>query len=78
MNAGDVAVAVLLAIGVGSALMGSLGILATRNPYDHRHSASSRATDSTSRPSTRSCPAAATTTTAPEGTRGSGRTTSTG
>ena len=37
MNAGDVAVAVLLAIGVASALMGSLGILATRNPYDQLH-----------------------------------------
>jgi len=37
VNAGDVAVAVLLAIGVASALMGSLGILATRNPYAQLH-----------------------------------------
>ena len=34
---GDVAVAVLLALGVGSALMGAVGILTTRNPYDQLH-----------------------------------------
>ena len=37
MNVGDVAVAVLLAIGVVSALMGALGLLATHNPYDQLH-----------------------------------------
>jgi monovalent cation/proton antiporter MnhG/PhaG subunit len=35
--AGDVAVAVLLALGVGSALLGAVGILAARNPYDQLH-----------------------------------------
>ena len=34
---GDVAVALLLAIGVGSALMGALGLLTTRDPYDQLH-----------------------------------------
>jgi multicomponent Na+:H+ antiporter subunit G len=37
VSPGDVAVAVLLAVGVASALMGALGILATRNPYDQLH-----------------------------------------
>jgi multicomponent Na+:H+ antiporter subunit G len=37
VNFGDVAVAVLLAIGVASALMGSLGLLASWNPYDQLH-----------------------------------------
>ena len=37
MNVGDVAVAVLLAVGVASALMGSLGLLSTWNPYDQLH-----------------------------------------
>ena len=34
---GDVAVVVLLALGVGSALLGAVGILATRSPYDQLH-----------------------------------------
>ena len=37
MSVGDVAVAVLLAVGVASALMGSLGLLTTWNPYDQLH-----------------------------------------
>jgi multicomponent Na+:H+ antiporter subunit G len=37
VNAGDVAVVVLLAIGVGSALLGAVGILAARDPYDQLH-----------------------------------------
>ena len=37
MSVGDVAVAVLLGLGVASALMGALGILATRDPYDQLH-----------------------------------------
>ena len=37
MNALDVAVAVLLALGVASALMGALGLLASRDPYDQLH-----------------------------------------
>lgn len=37
MSVGDVAVAVLLAVGVASALMGALGLLATRDPYDQLH-----------------------------------------
>jgi multicomponent Na+:H+ antiporter subunit G len=37
VSAGDVAVAVLLALGVGSALLGALGLLATRDPYDQLH-----------------------------------------
>lgn len=37
MSVGDVAVAVLLAIGVASALMGAIGLLATRDPYDQLH-----------------------------------------
>ena len=37
MNVGDVAVALLLALGVGSALLGALGLLASRNPYDQLH-----------------------------------------
>jgi monovalent cation/proton antiporter MnhG/PhaG subunit len=34
---GDVAVAVLLAVGVGSALMSALGLVATKDPYDQLH-----------------------------------------
>jgi monovalent cation/proton antiporter MnhG/PhaG subunit len=34
---GDVAVAVLLAVGVASALMSALGLVATRDPYDQLH-----------------------------------------
>src|SRR5919204_3992291 len=37
VSVGDVAVAVLLGLGVASALMGALGILTTRNPYDQLH-----------------------------------------
>jgi monovalent cation/proton antiporter MnhG/PhaG subunit len=37
VNALDVAVAVLLALGVASALMGALGLLASRDPYDQLH-----------------------------------------
>jgi len=37
MSVGDVAVAVLLALGVASALMGSLGIVASRDAYDQLH-----------------------------------------
>ena len=37
MSVGDVAVALLLALGVGSALLGALGLLATRDPYDQLH-----------------------------------------
>jgi multicomponent Na+:H+ antiporter subunit G len=33
----DVAVVVLLTLGVGSALLGAVGILAARNPYDQLH-----------------------------------------
>jgi monovalent cation/proton antiporter MnhG/PhaG subunit len=37
MNAGDIAVAVLLALGVASALTSALGLVASRNPYDQLH-----------------------------------------
>jgi multicomponent Na+:H+ antiporter subunit G len=37
VNVGDVAVAVLLALGVGSALLSAVGLLATRDPYDQLH-----------------------------------------
>jgi multisubunit Na+/H+ antiporter MnhG subunit len=37
VSVGDVAVAVLLALGVGSALLGAVGLLASRNPYDQLH-----------------------------------------
>jgi multicomponent Na+:H+ antiporter subunit G len=37
VSVGDIAVAVLLALGVASALLGALGLLATRNPYDQLH-----------------------------------------
>ncbi len=37
MSVGDVAVAVLLALGVASALMSALGLLASRDPYDQLH-----------------------------------------
>jgi monovalent cation/proton antiporter MnhG/PhaG subunit len=37
VSVGDVAVAVLVAVGVASALMGALGLLATRDPYDQLH-----------------------------------------
>jgi multisubunit Na+/H+ antiporter MnhG subunit len=37
MSVGDVAVAVLLALGVGSALMSALGLVASRDPYDQLH-----------------------------------------
>jgi monovalent cation/proton antiporter MnhG/PhaG subunit len=37
VSPGDVAVAVLLALGVASALMGALGLLASRDPYDQLH-----------------------------------------
>ena len=37
MSVGDVAVAVLLAVGVASALMSALGLLATKDPYDQLH-----------------------------------------
>jgi monovalent cation/proton antiporter MnhG/PhaG subunit len=34
---GDVAVVVLLALGVGSALLGAVGIVVARDPYDQLH-----------------------------------------
>jgi monovalent cation/proton antiporter MnhG/PhaG subunit len=34
---GEVVVDVLLALGVATALLGALGLLATRNPYDQLH-----------------------------------------
>jgi len=37
VSPGDVAVAVLLAMGVASGLMGALGLLAVRDPYDQLH-----------------------------------------
>jgi multicomponent Na+:H+ antiporter subunit G len=37
VNVGDVAVAVLLALGVGSVLLSAAGLLATRDPYDQLH-----------------------------------------
>lgn len=37
MNVGAIVVDVLLALGVASALLGALGLLATRNPYDQLH-----------------------------------------
>jgi monovalent cation/proton antiporter MnhG/PhaG subunit len=37
VSVGDVAVAVLLALGVASALMGAVGLMASRNPYDQLH-----------------------------------------
>jgi len=37
VSVGDVAVAVLLALGVAAALMSALGLLASRNPYDQLH-----------------------------------------
>jgi multicomponent Na+:H+ antiporter subunit G len=37
VNVGDVAVAVLLVLGVGSALLSALGLLATQNAYDQLH-----------------------------------------
>jgi multisubunit Na+/H+ antiporter MnhG subunit len=37
VSLGDVAVAVLLALGVASALMSALGLAASRNPYDQLH-----------------------------------------
>jgi len=37
VSVGDVAVAVLLALGVGSALLGAVGILVARDPYDQLH-----------------------------------------
>jgi multicomponent Na+:H+ antiporter subunit G len=37
VSVGDVAVAVLLAVGVGSALMSAVGLLVTRDPYDQLH-----------------------------------------
>jgi multicomponent Na+:H+ antiporter subunit G len=37
VSVGDVAVAVLLTLGVASALMGAVGLLATRNAYDQLH-----------------------------------------
>jgi len=37
VSVGDVAVAVLLAVGVASALMSALGLVATRDPYDQLH-----------------------------------------
>jgi len=37
VSPGDVAVAGLLALGVGAALLGALGLLATGNPYDQLH-----------------------------------------
>ena len=37
MSVGDVAVAVLLTLGVGSALLGAVGILVARDPYDQLH-----------------------------------------
>jgi multicomponent Na+:H+ antiporter subunit G len=37
VSVGDVAVDVLLAVGVASALLSALGLLATRDPYDQLH-----------------------------------------
>ena len=37
MSVGDVAVAVLVGLGVASALMGAVGMVATRDPYDQLH-----------------------------------------
>jgi multicomponent Na+:H+ antiporter subunit G len=37
MSVGDLAVGVLLAVGVGSALLSAVGLLATRDPYDQLH-----------------------------------------
>jgi multicomponent Na+:H+ antiporter subunit G len=37
MSLADLAVAVLLALGVGSALMSAVGLLATRSPFDQLH-----------------------------------------
>jgi multicomponent Na+:H+ antiporter subunit G len=37
VSVGDVAVAVLLAIGIGSALLSAVGLLAARDPYDQLH-----------------------------------------
>ena len=37
MSRGDVVVAVLLALGVGSALMSAIGLVATRSAYDQLH-----------------------------------------
>jgi multicomponent Na+:H+ antiporter subunit G len=37
MSVGDLAVGVLLALGVASALMGAVGLLASRDPYDQLH-----------------------------------------
>jgi monovalent cation/proton antiporter MnhG/PhaG subunit len=37
VSVADVAVAALLALGVGSALMGAVGLLAARDPYDQLH-----------------------------------------
>jgi multicomponent Na+:H+ antiporter subunit G len=37
VSAGDVAVVVLLVIGVGSALLSAAGLLATGDPYDQLH-----------------------------------------
>ncbi len=37
MSVGDVAVAVLLAVGVASALMGAIGLVVTKDPYDQLH-----------------------------------------
>jgi multicomponent Na+:H+ antiporter subunit G len=37
VSPGDVVVAVLLALGVGSGLISAIGLLATRNPYDQLH-----------------------------------------
>jgi multicomponent Na+:H+ antiporter subunit G len=37
VSVGDVAVAALLVLGVGSLLLGAAGLLATRDPYDQLH-----------------------------------------
>jgi multisubunit Na+/H+ antiporter MnhG subunit len=37
VSVGDVAVAVLLVLGVGAALLSAVGLLATRDPYDQLH-----------------------------------------
>jgi monovalent cation/proton antiporter MnhG/PhaG subunit len=37
VSVGDVAVVVLLVIGVGSALLSAVGLLAARDPYDQLH-----------------------------------------
>jgi len=37
VSVGDVAVAALLVLGVGSVLLGAAGLLATRDPYDQLH-----------------------------------------